>query len=85
MGHPVGVTRQVFQHLFRPANRRLGVDDPLGLGAGGELALKLARVPQRPELAVEGEFSLLEGLAQQCQNGPFCRESLPYPLFCPQP
>ena len=40
--HAVGVPGQVLEHLFRSSQGRLGVHDPLGLGAGGELALELA-------------------------------------------
>ena len=66
--HPVGVPGQVLQHLLRSAEGRLGVHDPLGLGAGGEPALELAGVGQRGELAVEGEPSPVEGGAEQRQE-----------------
>jgi hypothetical protein len=62
---PVGVARQVFEHLFGPAERRLGVDDPLGLGRRRETALERGRVRQGGEVAVEGELSPVEGGAEQ--------------------
>ena len=68
--HPVGVPGQVLQHLFRAAERRLGVDDPFGLGAGSEPALELARVGQRGELPMEGELALIEGGFDQGEELP---------------
>ena len=51
-----------------PAEGGLGVDDPLGPGAGGEPAPELARVGQRGELAVEGEPAPVEGGPEQGQE-----------------
>ncbi len=53
--HPVGVPRQVLEHLPWSAERRLGVDDPFGPGARGEPAAEFPGVGQRTELAVERE------------------------------
>ena len=62
------VPGQVFENLFGSSPWRLGVHDPLGLGAGGELELELAWVCQGGELRVEREPSLVEGAAKQSQE-----------------
>ena len=50
---------------LRAAEGRLGVDDPLGPGGGGEPALEFGRLGQRAEPAVEGEPPPVEGGPEQ--------------------
>ena len=64
----VGVSRQVLQHLFRSAERSLGVNHPLSLAGVGETALEWVRVCQGGELSVKDELSPLEGGAEQRQE-----------------
>ena len=66
--HPVGVPGQVLEHLLRAAERRLGVDDPLGAGSWRRATPELGRVGQRGELAVEREPAPVEGGLEQGQE-----------------
>ncbi len=67
--HPVRVPGQVLQHLARAAERRLGVDDPLGLDRIDEKAVEPICVGEPSQPATELEPAPLEG-------GPEARQEL---------
>ena len=54
-GHAVGVARQIGEHGRRPAERPLGVDDPLSLAQRGQKGCEGLRIGERSILAEEAE------------------------------
>jgi hypothetical protein len=62
---PMGVASQVHEHLLRPAEGWLGVDDPFGPDTVGEPSLEFSRVGHGAELAVKGQPPPVEGGPEQ--------------------
>src|SRR5215472_19086922 len=69
-GYPVGIARQVLQHLPGSAERRLGIDYPFGCGQpfkplskvpffsqGLQLAMKAELASEESSLQIGGDFS----------------------------
>ena len=54
-GDAVGVGAEIAQHMFRPAERRFGVDDPVVAEQEPEPGGEGARFPKREEMSVELE------------------------------
>jgi hypothetical protein len=63
-GDPVGVAREVLEHLLRAAEGRLGVDDPVFAAEVCPPACPTTSSRQRFELTMEGELALVEGLLE---------------------
>ena len=59
-GNTMGVAAEIAEHLLRPGERRLGVDDPLDPGQGTELGGKGDMVSQGGERAGEPELTIGE-------------------------
>ena len=53
--HAVGVARQIGQHRLGPAERTLGVDDPLGLVQRREMSCDGLRIGETGVVAEEAE------------------------------
>jgi hypothetical protein len=68
-GHAMGVASQVFQHVLRTAEGGFGVNYPLLLFEGGQVAGKSCRVAQpfhlAEELELAGGVSLFQGFQKQ--------------------
>ncbi len=60
----MGVCAEIAQHMFRPAEGSLGVDDPVVTEQHAQPGSEGARLGQRQQAAVELEFPSLEGVAQ---------------------
>src|SRR5271165_590835 len=67
-GHSMGVPRQIFQHLFGSAERRLGVDDPFDFAVVVAQSFEGVRLGQWCEFSVELELTLAEGVPQVDQK-----------------
>jgi hypothetical protein len=63
-GDLVGVASEILDGFLGTAEGLLGVDDPVLLASGGEMALELLFVVEVGELAVEGEL----GLGELCEE-----------------
>ena len=57
-GDPVGVAREVPEHLFGPVEGPLGVDHPVPAADGGEGGLELAGIGEMGDVAVESNLAL---------------------------
>ena len=53
-GDPVGVAGEIGEHRLRPAERALGVDDPLGFAQRRERGVEGGPVRQAGEITEEG-------------------------------
>jgi len=67
-GDAVGVAAEIAEHLLRPGERRLGVDDPLDPGQGIELGGEAGRLGQGGEHTGKAEFAPGVGGAQLLQK-----------------
>src|SRR5215470_10246004 len=63
-GDTMGVTGQVVEHIFGPAEGRFGVDDPVVTKQGAEQRTKLLSILEDFLVSIESEFVLLEGSAE---------------------
>ena len=69
-GDAMGVAAQIGQHLFRPAEGWLGIDDPVAAPCRRQKAGEGLRVGQFGDIAEEVQLSGLEGSAQRLQKQP---------------
>jgi len=67
-GDAVRVTSQVLQHPPRAAERRFGIDDPLGAAGLGDQALERRRMGQVLEGPMEAEPFVVEGALEQSEE-----------------
>src|SRR5450759_2241692 len=67
-GDAVGVSGEVAQDLFGPAEGGLGVDDPFAAAGVIEQSGEGGRICQVSQRAVEGEFAVLEGDSEVVQE-----------------
>jgi len=63
-GDAMGVGAEIAQHMFRSAEGRLGVDDPVVAEQHAQPGRECARLGQRQQAAVELELTAMEGVAK---------------------
>src|SRR5438874_10756057 len=69
-GDPVRVAAQILEHLLRPAERPLGIDDPFDLAQGPQMGGKGCRLDEPGQLSEEVEHPGIEGRLQPFQKQP---------------
>jgi hypothetical protein len=67
-GDTVGIAGEIAEHLLRPGERGLRVDDPIDPGQGVEPCCKGGRIGQGCECAGEAELTIGEGAAHLPQE-----------------
>ena len=67
-GDAVGVTAEVVEDAGGAVEGRLGVNDPLGLAQGGEVAVEGGGPGERGEGAFEAQAALAEGALELLQE-----------------
>src|SRR4051812_21202247 len=60
----MGISGQVLQNLFRPAERRFGEDDPFDPRRAPAERFEIMWLVQRCALSVESQFAVVERLSQ---------------------
>ena len=69
-GDAVGVATEIGQHLLRPAERRLCIDDPFDAPQVAEATSEAGRFGEVGEIAEQAELASVEGGAQLVEEQP---------------
>ncbi|OWK25731.1 hypothetical protein AJ87_07175 [Rhizobium yanglingense] len=69
-GHPMRVSAEISEHLVRPAETRLGVDDPFWRTSVREMAGESGGVGKVRKRVGEAKFTLCEGISKGSQKEP---------------
>jgi hypothetical protein len=69
-GNPMSIATEIGEHLFRPAKRWFGVDDPFDAPSLPEMTAEQVGIIEMGEIVEEAKFAPSKGFGECCEEEP---------------